>query len=373
MSTCGSAAIPAVLPTYDNWTLDLQKELTPSMSLTVGYSGSKGTHLPSNLVRLNQIPMEYLAKYGRTLLNSSINSAAARAANIPIPYAGFGNLSAHTVQRALSPFPQYASVLTNGGQPASVGERAGNSTYHALVDEARPPFQQWSVAAHVVRALQAVLRFRIRGDRRQRPPRSIQQEPGKVACGLGPDARLAHRLLLQPAVRQRQAFSFNRPLNLLLGGWTVSSFLSYESGVPDTVASGASPIGTGSRVFITSYENWRAKPSGAEFDPNKDLWYDKSAFNQGITQATLDSQFGNATRNNPKLRTPWNLNENVSLGRTFRFSERFSFDLRGEVVQCLQPRPLGNANNGITSASFGRITTQGNTPRRMQIGMKLFF
>src|SRR5207247_2014990 len=119
--------------TNDTWTFDIQKELTPSMALTVGYSGAKGTHLASALDRLNQIPMSLLDKYDRTLLNSSINSPAARAANIPIPYAGFGNLSAHTVQRALSPFPQFAAINTNGGQPASVGERAGNSTYHALV------------------------------------------------------------------------------------------------------------------------------------------------------------------------------------------------------------------------------------------------
>ncbi len=119
--------------TYDMWTLDVQKQLTGSMALTVGYSGSKGTHLASALTRYNQIGMDALNKYGRTLLNSGINSTAARAANIPIPYAGFGSSTAHTVQRALSPYPQYTQILTNGGQPASVGERAGNSTYHALV------------------------------------------------------------------------------------------------------------------------------------------------------------------------------------------------------------------------------------------------
>jgi hypothetical protein len=96
----------------------------------------------------------------------------------------------------------------------------------------------------------------------------------------------------------------------------------------------------------------------------------------GITQAAFDSQFANATRNNPKLRTPWNLNENISLARTFRFRERFSFDLRGEVFNLFNlfnRIRWGNAHNGITSASFGRVTTMGNTPRGMQIGMKLFF
>ena len=50
------------------------------------------THIASALDRFNQIPMSLLDRYGFTLLNSCINSPAARAANIPIPYAGFGSL-----------------------------------------------------------------------------------------------------------------------------------------------------------------------------------------------------------------------------------------------------------------------------------------
>ena len=119
--------------TYDMWTLDIQKQLTNSMALTVGYSGSKGTHLASGLDRIDQVTLDTVIKYGRALLNSGVTSAAARAANIPFLYAGYGSSTADTVQRALTPYPQYTSIITNGGQPASIGERAGNSTYHALV------------------------------------------------------------------------------------------------------------------------------------------------------------------------------------------------------------------------------------------------
>jgi hypothetical protein len=358
---------------YDTWTLDIQKELTTSMSLTAAYSGSKGTHLASGLMRYNQIPMELLTRYGRTLLNSSINSPAARAANIPIPYAGFGNLSAHTVQRALSPFPQYASVFTNGGQPASVGERAGDSTYHALVLKLDRRFSKGlSLLSSYVLSKQ----FSNSETAAIGGSGALDHFNKRLDKALaGSDQTHVMRIAFSYALPfgKGKSFSFNRPLNMILGDWTVSSFLSYESGTPDNVASGASPIGTGSRVFVTSYENWRATPSGEKFDPNKDLWYDKSAFNQGISQATLDSVFGNATRNNPKLRSPWNLNENVALGRTFRFNERFSFDVRGEAFNLANRVRWGGANSGITSASFGRVTSQANTPRRMQIGLRLFF
>src|SRR5688500_17109944 len=98
------------------------------MVVTTGYTGTKRTFLESNMNRLNQIDPRYIQQYGINLLRSNINSTAARAAGIPIPYPGFNS----TVQRALQPYPQYQNILTNGGQPASVGERAGNSTYHAL-------------------------------------------------------------------------------------------------------------------------------------------------------------------------------------------------------------------------------------------------
>ncbi|MEO8594325.1 MAG: TonB-dependent receptor [Candidatus Solibacter sp.] len=359
--------------TYDTWTLDIQKEITPSMSLTVAYSGSKGTHIASGLMRYNQIPMSLLEKYGRTLLNSSINSAGARAANIPIPYAGFGNLTAHTVQRALSPYPQYANVYTSGGGPGSVGERAGDSTYHALVMKLDRRFSNGlSLLASYVLSKQ----FSNAESASNSSGGALDHyNKGLDKSLAGSDQTHVTRIAFSYDLPfgNGKALSFNKPVNFIIGGWTLSSFLSYESGTPDSVASGASPIGTGSRVFITSYEGWRAPVSGEKFDPNKDLWYDKNAFNQGITQATLDSRFGNATRNNPKLRSPWNLNENIALGRTFRFAERKSFEIRGEAFNVMNRVRWGGANSGITSASFGRVTSQGNTPRRMQIGMKLFF
>ena len=203
---------------------------------------------------------------------------------------------------------------TTGGQPASVGERAGNSTYHALV---------MKLDRRLTSGLSLLTSYVLSKQFSDSESGSIggggaldQYNKGLDKSLAGSDQTHVARIAFSYDLPfgKGKHFSSNRAVNTLVGDWTVSSFLSYESGTPDNVASGSSPIGTGSRVFITSYEGWRATPSGDKFDPNKDLWYDKSAFNQGISQATLDSMFGNATRNNPKLRTPWNLNENVASG-----------------------------------------------------------
>jgi hypothetical protein len=158
-----------------------------------------------------------------------------------------------------------------------------------------------------------------------------------------------------------------------LGDWNLAGFLTYESGTPDTIAPGYNPIGTGSRVFITSYENWRGPIAGEKFDPFQDLWYDPKAFNQGISTERLNSEFGNASRNNPKLRTPWNLSENVSLAKNISITERVKFSIRGEAFNVFNRVRWGGPSNNVTAATFGQIRSQGNTPRRMQIALKIVF
>ena len=58
---------------------------------------------------------------GAALLNSNINSPAARQANIPIPYAGFNG----TVAQALRRYPQYQNIQWRGLP-------LGRSWYNAL-------------------------------------------------------------------------------------------------------------------------------------------------------------------------------------------------------------------------------------------------
>jgi hypothetical protein len=301
-------------------------------------------------------------------LNSNINSAAARAANIPIPYAGFNS----TVQRALSTYPQYLNIFTNAGQPASVGERAGNSTYHAMTLKLD---KRYSNGMTLLGSYVLSKQF-------------SNAETAAIAGG-GPldhyNKQLEKALagndqthLFRLAFTYDLPFGRGRPFNLgrvgnALADWTISGFLTYESGTPQTMTHNFSPIGTGSRVFITSYEGWRAPIKGEKFDPYKDVWLDASKFNQGIPQSVLETQFGNATRNNPKLRSPWILDESLGVAKNISFTERVRFSIRGEAFNVLNRVRWGGPNNAVTGANFGQIRNQGNTPRRMQLAVRLTF
>ena len=81
---------------------------------------------------------------------------------------------------------------------------------------------------------------------------------------------------------------------------------------------------------------------------------------------------GNALRNNGDVRRPWNLNENISVAKTFK-GRGVSFDVRVEAFNLFNRVVWGAPNTNFSSNAFGQISSQANTPRQMQIGLKLYW
>jgi hypothetical protein len=81
---------------------------------------------------------------------------------------------------------------------------------------------------------------------------------------------------------------------------------------------------------------------------------------------------GNAPRFNNRARRPSNLNENISVQKSFNLTERFRLDFRWEVFNVFNRVILGPPDTNIASQTFGRIVSAGS-PRQMQFGLKLYF
>jgi hypothetical protein len=82
------------------------------------------------------------------------------------------------------------------------------------------------------------------------------------------------------------------------------------------------------------------------------------------------------TRYNPKFRQFPNLNENISLAKSFRFSEKARIDFRAEAFNALNRHRFGTGSLQIQSSQFGQLTSSGdllNSPRQMQLALKLYF
>ncbi len=360
-------------PVFYSWNFDVQHQLPKNFVASAGYTATRGARLTSSILNVNQMDPRYFQQYGRDLLLADINSPAARAANIPIPYAAFRG----SVAQALRPFPHYGDVATGA---AATGERTGDSSYHAMILKLDKRYSSGLtlLTSYVFSKLFSNADSAVAGNRI-----TLDHYNRDLMKALSADDQ-AHMV--------RQAFSYELPVgkgrhwNLtgvadrVLGGWGASGFLEYGSGSPLTVGPGFSPVpgGMGNVVRINSYDGWRAPNSGAKFDPYKDLWWDQSRFQvapdgRKLTTAELNSGIGNATRYNPRARQPWNLNENLSLAKDVAITERARLTLRFEAFNLLNRVRWGGPDSTVTSPTFGQIRSQANTPRRMQLGVKVTF
>jgi len=258
--------------------------------IEAAYNANVGTHLQAGLVNVNQTPTKYLnqfiQQYGATaalnLLRADINSAQARNAGIPIPFANFTNPAVQqvqTVNQALRPFPQYQTVITG----AQGGDKSGHLTYHAFVLKAERRYSQgltfqWNyVFSKLITDADSYNAPGGAGAAQDQYNRGLEKSIGSFDQTHVLKMSTVYELPFGPGRR----FLTNRGLaRHLVGGWRVSGILTYMSGFPIALArNNPFPIFNGTtRPVVTSYDNWRAPLKGSRFDPNADLFFNKNVF-----------------------------------------------------------------------------------------------
>ncbi len=360
---------------YDNWTISIQRQLRPHLTIEGDYNAAVGDRLNANLMNLNQVSMSVvnnlIAKYGAAqainLLNSSITSPAAVAAGIPAPYANFTNSAvqrSQTVSQALRAFPQYLTVDTASGG----GDRSGHSTYHAAIlkiDERLSGSLLFQGSYAFSKILTNADSFSGSSGSEDAGNPSLEKSVGSFDQ--------THTVKLNTVIdlpfgKGKHWLANGGIATRALGGWRLSAIQAYISGVPIGVtANGSLPIYNGSnRPYVTTY-NWLASYSGS-FDPNTDKYLDASVF---PTQPI--GVLGNAPRKNSQVRVFPTLNENVSLAKTFNLNERFRLDFRAEAFNIFNRVVFGGPQASINSTTFGVISSQANSPRQMQGALKLYW
>src|SRR5450432_2713328 len=368
----------ATRPPQDySFNLSIQRQLSPSMVLEASYNGVMGAHLQTGILNYNQLNPIYLQKYGTAVLTSNINSPAAIAAGITAPFPGFSALwgSRATVGQALRPYPQYSTIDTASGG----GDHSGHSTYHAGI-------------VKVERRFSTGLTFRTSYVFSKLLTDSDSYWPGSFAADMfnrGLEKSIGqydvtHNFKLSAVyelpVGKGKAWMSKGPGAYILGNWRLGAIGTYSSGQPIGVGTSYSlPIFNG-RVpaYVTSYDGWRAQTKGGSFDPAVDNFfvpYGSGPFPLQGT-GTAFNGLGNETRYNPKVRQFPNLNENISLAKTFPIREQLRLDFRAEAFNVFNRVRFGTGSTQLQSTTFGKLTSNGdllNTPRQLQLALKLYF
>ena len=166
-----------------------------------------------------------------------------------------------------------------------------------------------------------------------------------------------------PFGRERRFGSgWNRPLDTLAGGWSLSFAVIAHTGYPLTVVDSAAPSLQASR----STERPNRVGSGEVEDPTLERWIDRAAFVSAPLGQFGDSGIG-------ILRAPGYWNLDLSFGKRVATFGRQYLLIRGELFNALNHPNFGPPNVNIQSTAFGTITSTVNDPRVVQLVAKYFF
>jgi hypothetical protein len=327
------------------------------------------------LLNVNQLNSKYVYDpVVNPLRNLAINSPAVIAAGFTKPYPSFPDNLA--LERALRPFPQYANINTWSGN----GDRSGHSTYHAAIVkiERRVSTGVYLQGSYVFSKLITDSDIVDAGQARALDQYNRKWEKSVGAFDLPHNFKFSY--ILDAPIGKGRKWDLGGIGNAIIGGWRLSAIHVYTSGQPIQLTGGAVSLGGRSAALVKTLDGWvvdapdnpnyRATTGYTSyFAPVCSIAAFCNAAGQVVPQTNT---LGNAPRFNGKARRASILNENASLQKSFQFTERFRLDFRWEVFNLFNRVILGGPDSGITSQTFGRITSAG-PPRQMQFGLKLYF
>ena len=101
-------------------------------------------------------------------------------------------------------------------------------------------------------------------------------------------------------------------------------------------------------------------------NPTPQAWFNKAAF-----AAPAQYTFGNLGRYALRSSTFWNVD--ASVFRAFPFKENKSVEFRAESFNTPNTVIMGVPNGNVLDANFGKVTGVANSPRSLQLGLKVIF
>ena len=356
-------------PIAQNWQFSIQRQLSQKLTLDVAYVGTKGNHLIASNRIYNQVNPKYLSL--GTLLDADIDSPAAIAAGIAKPYPSFTG----TVAQALRPFPQYQDIST-----ANIfgSDKSGNSTYHAL---------QVKLQGHVANGLNLQVAYayskNLTDNSNNRDLDTNAANYYAAQNGYDPQAEKTYAsmdipqnliigYLYELPVGPGKRYLPGGWASKVVGGWSFSGVLTYQSGLMIQTpfpASSHVPLFAGS-IRPNRIEGVSALSDAARsghFNPNQDVYLNADAW-----ASPAPFSFGDASGMSG-VRVPAMLNEDFSLSKNIPIAERLHAEFRADAFNVFNRTVFGFPNLDLSSSGFGTIASQRNNPRTMQVGLKLNF
>ncbi len=330
-------------------------------------SASGGSN--DGILNINQLPVSALA------LGSALND------QVPNPF--FGNpagqgfaVTSPTISRAqtLRPFPQFGNILMRQNT-------GGRSQYHAAIFKFEKRVSNgWGGRVNYVWSRMKDNQF---GETNAYSQNTGSRAEAQNAYDLDAEYAVSlldvpHKLVLSPVVElpfgEGKRWAQSGVGNVLLGGWTLSSIIAFESGFPVAVSNNSNGL---SQAF---FRLQRPNLTGADpatsgdredrlfYSGNPGVWLDNAAFtNPGLFA------LGNAPRTLTDARTPHRNNWDFVASKDVKLVGNARGQLRIEVLNVTNTVKTVGPNSVFGQAAFGQITSQRGFMRLTQIMFRMSF
>jgi hypothetical protein len=161
----------------------------------------------------------------------------------------------------------------------------------------------------------------------------------------------------------------NRVLDGVVGGWTLSTILTLQSGQPIDIGMSQSSLDDGNQR-----PNVICNPNSG-VSAHQSALTGQSIFNSNCFADPGLEQAGNAPRYFSNLRTDGIHNIDLSIEKSFVPREGMRLEIRGEFFNFFNTPRFALPDNLYGDSTFGQIssTAQGNTPRHGQLGVRFEF
>jgi hypothetical protein len=350
-------------PYMQHWSAEVQQQLGSKTVLSVGYFGSKGTHL-IGAFELNELPP-----------GAALNARCASGANtlqtpgvvtVPCQVAGtyfggtVGGVSSNILDQ-IRPYRGYRSINMITPQ--------FNSNYHSLqmfLTQRLGSSSQMNVAYTLSKNLTDNI-----SDRSDAPENSYNIGLDKGRATL--DRRhifTANYIYDLPFFNKRDDIT-----GKVLGGWEVTGVVTLQSGLGYTPTTNFDASGLGNVPALVA-----GNRPNLVCDPNQNAphtfeqWFNISCIQSNPTAAPVQNVIGNAGRG--IINGPPTKRVDFSLFKNIRFGENVRLQLRGEAFNVFNHtnfRSLSSTSKiALTSATFGQVFAV-RDPRNIQLGIKLIF
>jgi hypothetical protein len=319
-------------PYSPQWSFNIQRALSSSMSLEVGYVGSSSVHLQRTVYYNDRVPGGPIANVNLRRPFPDMGFVQAVQANV---HASYHSLQSRLQQR----FSRGFTLLAAFSWEKSIDN--GSGIRQATGDAYAPPDGS-----------------------------DLRSERSVSAFNFGKKLTVSGLWELPFGRGKSFGSGVNRLLNLVVGGWQLGGIFTIQGGFPLSASC--------QNAGVVQNTDGPCRPDATGIDPNLEdrdpaQWFNPAAFVNRLDFVTNVGpyRYGNSQRNN--LIGPGMVALDASLFKSFKPTERTEVDFRAEFFNLPNHPIFGQPNATVGTANYMRITNTRLPGRQIQLGLRMTF